>query len=417
MWIRTLAVYQTFQSLNATIPLDRISESSLSLGAAAVCIANSWSLPAKRRAWETEVFDKTSGSTGGTTADEEEWAVTFALGEQQPQGMSRGMFFVSDVVELRLGEGVFGVSRVHVVSGDHLAMVYNEASVARIRAKLRITSVVSVQDEAARKSHRKPGGISPRYDIHWTAPPPQPVVWVGLEKFQLLPTFDWQQLDSLRRDNGNTSMAGTLLDDDDLYVVLNHILHQFIHDIFYNCPEGRKHGTFVTLSNEEIYNLRPAYIQDTVLPFNAVHILAPLSDKWDTILRALFPSPGYSPPESAKIYCRCAYYHAWVGLINRLHTRSAIVTTNAMLAMVSNIAHWLPASASSAMWYSASHSEASWVTLPAGWKGTAPKVAINPLKYQPHMRAQWTLRPETREEGGANKDTRTRVPRTDLLFD
>ena len=46
------------------------------------------------------------------------------------------------------------------------------------------------------------------------------------------------------------------------------------------------------------------------------------------------------------------------------------------------------------------------MTLPAHWEGTAPKIVVNPNKYQPHMRAEWTVRPMLRiRKEGEEADT------------
>ena len=330
--------------------------------------------------------------------------MNFALGLHTPQGMTRGMFFVSDVVELRRGRAVYGTSNRYVLSGAPLAKVYQKATEADLRSEFRMSSVVAIQEQPPDQQRRNPGLISPRYDHQWTASPPRPVIWHGLPNFELLDEADVEEPSYGGRFNNEN--AKSLLLGEDLHAILNAILYQFVHDIFFNCPDSRDNGYFNMLSSDERLNVRIAYIQDDVLPFKCAHLLVPDLEKWGTVLGSLFPGPGYHPPESAKIYRRCSYFHAWTLLLNRLPIAAALSTTNAMHTMVNDLAHWLPDATRSALWSSASQLEARWVTLPAHWEGTAPKIVVNPNKYQPHMRAEWTVRPMLRiRKEGEEADT------------
>ncbi|KAI0091823.1 hypothetical protein BDY19DRAFT_904419 [Irpex rosettiformis] len=405
LYYRLFGAVIAIQRLHKTYSRDRVSPSSLSLGAAAICVVNACSLPPQKRRWEEIVVERTSSSWAGPDADEEEWEVTFSLGEEQSFALARGMFFLSDIVELNPDSAILGVSAKYVVTGTQLAKVYGESTMAAVRSNMGVGSVLAIPDPASHTRHRNQAKISPLYNSLWTAVAPVRLDWTHLQSVRLLPTASWQKIDDLNGDDddnddndGDISGAASLLHSGDISVILDHIIHQFVFDVFFHCPSSRDHGPYVTISSEERYNMRIAYMQDNVLPLTSAHLQSVYPQKWHEVVNRLFPPQGYCPPLNARIYSRCMYFHAWVGLLNRLTPQEAATVRDGVHTRINSMFHWLPDAIPSGMWSATSRPEARWVTLPRNWTGTAPKIVVNPRKYQLHMLTQWTLRPVTRRE-------------------
>ena len=327
--------------------------------------------------------------------NEEQWENAFAENEDRSLGLERGMFFVSDVVELEgRNSWTIGTSKQYTPTSDQMPAVYQEETMAGIRANMEVSSVVAIECKKPKKRRRHQNGITSLYDALWTTGSPTKYTLSDLRGVTMLETTAWQQLDNLEAEDSDLSDAWTLLCRGDVRTSVNHILLQFVYDIFHACPNNRKHGAYVNLSEEELDNIRVEYLQDNILPFISTHLIHPSITKWAKVLQFLFPDKGYLPVKNAKIYRRCLYYHAWTGLMNRLTSTDAALVATAMRRVVSRTMDWLPDATASSLWSATSVAERNWVTLPYGWEDGAPRIVVNPKKYRANMIVWWELRAE-----------------------
>lgn len=168
MYYRLYGAALTLQIFRMTPAAGRVAQPCLSLGAVTLCVANGMLLPVDRK-WEKLVVDGTMGYWAGEEVDEEEWDDIFRNEQEEKFGMTRGMFFVSDIVDYG-GQGhlwTIGVHRKHVLDTDDLATVYGERSMAAVRSKMGVGGVIAIAVSSGTR-FRGRRGVTSRYDAMWT---------------------------------------------------------------------------------------------------------------------------------------------------------------------------------------------------------------------------------------------------------
>lgn len=375
-----------------------------------MAMANSFCLPAEHIQWHKRIFRSTSGYWAGPESlNQEDWEAAFAVGNSEPLGLARGVCFVSDVVVLWRTDGTWTLvlPESHLPDEAELVKMYNEESLAHLLCKMGVSSSETRIVDRHRHFSRPRISVTVHYNGNWTAAKPINYRWAGVDNMALRDS---------RETNNNRFNYLVFMESNRPKQILNHILYQFIHDIFAMCPANARYGIYSTLTEQELSNIRLGYLQGNVLPLRAAHLLCVTRSKWDSILAILFPPPPSFPSPAAEV-SRCTYYKLWQELMNRLDPHERPTVVESVHGFLKNHVHWLPMGDKKSIWTASLATKGERVILPANWASQAPIIAVNPTMYVSHMLQYWQLRPELQKEDEADTEDESEEPDTFIVQD